>query len=331
MLRVAVLGAGRIGKIHAKNVAISNRTELVLVADTWVEGADQLATQLGCESSYDYYSAIERNDVDAVLIGTPTELHIDLMLHAVKLGKPVLCEKPIDLDFDKARSAVDQVESMNGRVMLAFNRRFDPDFLQMSKVIKDGDIGEIRQVVITSRDPGLASKEYLKGSGGIFRDMTIHDFDTARSLLGEEPIEVFATGSRLVDPTLEEIPDFDTVMIVLRTESGKQCHINCCREAVYGFDQRLEVFGSKGMLLNENHRSSTIRKWNSEATDIRDPLLNFFLERHAESYKIELECFLDALDTGSPMPSTPRDGLLALRIANAALESAITKQLIIIE
>lgn len=328
MLRVAVLGAGRIGKIHAANVAANPRSHLAVVADPWKEGVDALANQLGCDVAYDYAAAIERDDVDAVLIGTPTEVHIELMLHAVKLGKPVLCEKPIDLDYVRARDAIEQLEALNGRVMLAFNRRFDPDYLQLRRAIDSGEIGEVRQVIITSRDPGLAPRAYLEGSGGIFRDMTIHDFDMARSLLGEEPVEVFAIGSRLVDPTLDQIPDFDSVMVVLRTASGKQCHINCCREAVYGFDQRLEVFGSKGMLLNENHRPSTVRRWNAQATDVRDPLLNFFLERHADSYKVELDCFLDALESNSPMPATPRDGLRALHLANCAVESAASGKLV---
>ncbi|WP_122553889.1 inositol 2-dehydrogenase [Pseudomonas viridiflava] len=328
MLRIAVLGAGRIGKIHAANVATNPRTKLVVVADPWKEGVNALALQLGCEAVYDYASAIERADVDAVLIGTPTEFHIELMLQAVRLGKPVICEKPIDMDYERARAAVDELERLNGRVMLAFNRRFDPDYLRLRRAIDDGEIGVVRQVIITSRDPALAARAYLETSGGIFRDMTIHDFDMARSLLGEEPVEVFAVGNRLVDPTLESIPDYDSVMVLMRTASGRQCHINCCREAVYGFDQRLEVSGSKGMLLNENHRTNSVRRYGAEATDVADPLLNFFLERHADSYKIELNSFLDAVENNSPMPATPRDGLRALRLANCASESAETGKIV---
>ncbi|WP_440808863.1 inositol 2-dehydrogenase [Pseudomonas syringae] len=328
MLRIAVLGAGRIGKIHAANVATNPRTKLVVVADPWKEGVNALALQLGCETAYDYASAIERADIDAVLIGTPTEFHIELMLQAVRLGKPVICEKPIDMDYERAKAAVDELERLNGRVMLAFNRRFDPDYLRLRRAIDDGEIGVVRQVIITSRDPALAARAYLETSGGIFRDMTIHDFDMARSLLGEEPVEVFAVGNRLVDPTLESIPDYDSVMVLMRTASGRQCHINCCREAVYGFDQRLEVSGSKGMLLNENHRTNSVRRYGAEATDVADPLLNFFLERHADSYKIELNSFLDAVENNSPMPATPRDGLRALRLANCASESAETGKIV---
>ena len=328
MIRMAVLGAGRIGKIHAANVAADQRTRLTVVADPHRPSVEALAEQLGCAASLDCAAAIERDDVDAVLIGTPTDTHIDLMLRAVKLGKPVLCEKPIDLDIGRATAAAEEVEKLKGRVMLAFNRRFDPDAMRLRKAIDDGEIGDVRQVVLTSRDPGLAPREYLEHSGGIFRDMTIHDFDTACWMLGEEPVEVMAIGNRLVDPKLDEIPDFDSVMVLLRTASGKQCHINGCRQAVYGFDQRVEVFGSKGMLLNENHRPSSLRRWTSTTTEARDPLLNFFLERHADSYKVELDAFLNALAANAPMPATLRDGLRALRIANCALESATTGRLV---
>jgi myo-inositol 2-dehydrogenase/D-chiro-inositol 1-dehydrogenase len=182
----------------------------------------------------------------------------------------------------------------------------------------------VRQVIITSRDPGMAPREYLRHSGGIFRDMVIHDFDMARWLLGEELIEVMATASRLVDSGLDELDDFDTIMVQMRTASGRQCHINCCREAVYGYDQRLEIFGSAGMLLNENLRPTTVRRWRKTETEAREPLLNFFLERYAEAYKTEFDQFVDALENGSPMPTTPHDGRQALRLADCALESALT-------
>ena len=324
MLRVAVLGAGRIGRIHASNVASDPRAKLVAVADPFGGAAKDLADKLSCEALLDPISAIERDDVDAVIIGTPTDTHVALTLHAVSRGKAVLCEKPIDLDIAKADAAVTEIERLNGRVMLAFNRRFDPSFRELRRAIKAGEIGEVRQVIITSRDPGMPPTDYVRHSGGIFRDMTIHDLDLARFLLGEEPVEVMATASRLVDPKLSELNDFDTLMIQMRTASGRQCHINNCREAVYGYDQRAEVFGSKGMLLNENLRPTTLRRWSSTATDAREPLLTFFLERYADAYRIELGAFIDALEAGGPMPVTPHDGRQALRLADCALESALT-------
>ncbi|MDQ0393950.1 inositol 2-dehydrogenase [Labrys monachus] len=324
MLRVAVLGAGRIGRIHAANVASSREARLVAVADPSGEAARELAARLSCEAAFDSLAVIERDDVDAVVIGTPTDTHVPLMLHAVRRGKAVLCEKPIDLDLAKADAAVEEIERLGGRVMIAFNRRFDPAARALRDAIDAGEIGEIRQVLITSRDPGLPPSGYLRHSGGIFRDMTIHDFDMARWLLGEEPVEVTATASRLVDAGLAEIGDFDTVMVQMRTASGRQCHINGCREAVYGYDQRFEIFGSAGMLLNENVRATTVRRWTRTQTDAQEPLLNFFLERYADAYRLELQAFLDAVQGGAPMPVTPRDGRQALRLADCALESALT-------
>ncbi len=324
MLGVAVLGAGRIGKIHARNVAQSSSAKLVVVADPFGDAAQTLATRLGSEASPDPLAAIDRNDVDAVVIGTPTDTHIELMLRAVHNGKAVLCEKPIDLNFAKADAAVTEIELLGGRVMLAFNRRFDPASQRLRGAIDAGEIGDVRQVLITSRDPGLAPRDYLRGSGGIFRDMTIHDFDMARFLLGEEPVEICATASRLVDPTLAEFEDFDSVMIQMRTSSGRQCHINNCREAVYGYDQRLEVFGSTGMLQNANLHPTTVRRWSKDETEAREPLVNFFLERYADAYRAELEAFLAALASGAAMPVTPHDGRQALRLAECAVQSVQT-------
>jgi myo-inositol 2-dehydrogenase/D-chiro-inositol 1-dehydrogenase len=324
MLRIAVLGAGRIGKIHAANVAANPHADLVAVADPFGTAAASLADQLSCEYSLDPVSLIEREDVDAVVIGTPTDTHVSLMLQAVQQGKAVLCEKPIDLDIAKADAALHEIERLAGRVMLAFNRRFDPSSQQLRRSLDAGAIGEVRQVIITSRDPGLPSLEYLKHSGGIFRDMVIHDFDMARWLLGEEPVEVMATASRLVDPTLAKIDDFDAVMVQMRTASGRQCHINCCREAVYGYDQRFEILGSAGMLQNENLRQTTVRRWTRHETEAAEPLLSFFLERYADAYRNELNAFIEAVLAGSPMPVTPFDGRQALRLADCALQAALT-------
>jgi myo-inositol 2-dehydrogenase / D-chiro-inositol 1-dehydrogenase len=324
MIRIAMLGAGRIGKIHARNVAANPRCRLVAVADPLKQAASALAESLGAEASTDPKATLARGDVDAIVIGTPTDTHVDLMLEAVRRGKAVLCEKPIDLDIRKVDSAAAEVERMKGRVMIAFNRRFDPSAAALRRAIAAGQIGDIRQVVITSRDPGPPPLSYIATSGGIFRDMMIHDFDLARWLLGEEPTEVSATASCLVDPAIGKADDYDTLMVILQTDSGRQCHINNCRQAVYGYDQRLEVFGSAGMLLNDNLRASTLRRYGAKETEARETLLNFFLERYAEAYRIELESFADAVEKGGAMPVTMRDGRQALRLADAALESAKT-------
>ena len=325
MVGIAVLGAGRIGKIHAANVAASKFATLVVVADPFADAAASLADELGAQAMTDCEAAIDRADVDAIVIGTPTHTHINLMLRAVRQGKAVLCEKPIDLDMAKSLAAVAEVERLNGRVMLAFNRRFESTFAQMRAAIDAGDIGEVRQVIISSRDPGLAPEDYIQHSGGIFRDMTIHDLDIGRWLLGEEPFELTAIASRLIDPALmEKYDDYDTAMVQMQTASGKQCHINNCRQAVYGYDQRIEVFGSTGMLQMDNLRPTTIRRWSRDATDAREPLLNFFLERYQQAYKSELDAYIDALVHKKPMPTTVQDGLKALQLADAAVESVKT-------
>ena len=208
--------------------------------------------------------------------------------------------------------------------MLAFNRRFDSTFAEIRRAIDAGRIGEVRQVIVSSRDPGMPPASYVKSSGGIFRDMTIHDLDMARWLLGEEPVVVSAVGARLIDPTLEQYDDYDTAMVLLQTASGKQAHINNCREAVYGYDQRVEVFGATGMLTQDNLRPTTMRVTTAEATDAREPLLNFFLERYAQAYRSEMDAFIDALAGEKRMPTTVRDGVMALRLAECAVESART-------
>jgi myo-inositol 2-dehydrogenase/D-chiro-inositol 1-dehydrogenase len=325
MIGVAVLGAGRIGRIHAANVVANPRSRLVAVADPIGTAAETLAAALGCDHATSSEAVIARDDVDAVVIGTPSDTHVPLMLAAARAGRAVLCEKPLDDDLVRADAAIADIVRLGTPVMMGFNRRFDPANVAIRAANDAGEDGDVRQVIITSRDPGLPPRDYLAHSGGIFHDMVIHDFDTARFLLGEEPVEVVATASRLVAPELmAAVNDFDTVAVVLRTASGRQALINCSREAVYGYDQRVEVLGSKGMLQNDNLRPSTLRRSTAELTDARDPLLAFFLERYADAYRNELDAFLAALESRGPMPTTPMDGRQALRLADAAAESART-------
>lgn len=330
MLRVAILGAGRIAQIHSKSAFLNSQCELKVIADPWKAGVDKLAAELNSEACYDYYKAIQREDVDAVVIATNTELHIDLMLHAVKYKKPVLCEKPIDLDFQRSIDAVGEIQKNAGQVMLAFNRRFDEDKIALKAAIDNDEIGRIRQVIITSRDPGMPSAQYMKGSGGIFKDMTIHDFDLARFILAEEPIEIFATASRLVDERLAEIDDYDTCSITLKTASGKQCIINNCREAVYGYDQRIEVLGSKGLLKIDNHRTSTLKKYAQDYTASQQPLLNFFLERYISSYRNEFDAFVSCSVSKRAFSPSLFDGIQALYLAVSAKQSVESGKAIIV-
>jgi len=324
MIRVAILGAGRIGHVHAANVARHKDATLVAIADPFISNAQALAATWGGAAIADPLEAINNPDVDAVVIGTPTHTHVELMLAAAKAGKAVLCEKPVDLDIRKAIEADKALGEQRKKVMLGFNRRFDPGFAEIKQRIQRGDIGDVHRVIITSRDPGLAPMGYLETSGGIFRDMVIHDFDLARWILGEEPTEVFAVGSRLFEPALEKLGDYDTVMVQMRTASGKQCQINCSRQAVYGYDQRMEVFGSAGMLLNDNLRETTVRHYSAQETETRGPLLNFFMQRYTDAYRLEMESFIAAIKEGVALPTTVFDGCQALRLADAAQLSADT-------
>lgn len=326
MLGVAVLGAGRIGKIHAGNVALNPRLKLVVVADPVAEAAQKLAGSLNCEASTDPVAAVERDDVDAIIIGTPTDTHVDFMLQGAEAGKAVLCEKPVDLDIKKAEMAAAKVERLKAKVMIGFNRRFDPSAQELKRQILAGKIGDVRQVIITSRDPAPPLPAYIKSSGGVFRDMAIHDFDMARFFLDEEPVEVMAIASALTEPYVKELSDYDTMMILMKTASGKQCHINCYRKAVYGYDQRFEILGSDGMLQNANLRATTVRRYTAHETEVQDPILNFFLERYVDAYRIELDLFAEAVQKGTPMPVTVRDGCKALRLADAAVESVATSR-----
>ncbi|ORM65373.1 inositol 2-dehydrogenase [Pantoea rodasii] len=324
MVRIAILGAGRIGQVHAANVARHKDATLVAIADPFISNAQSLAATWGGIAIADPLEAINNPDIDAVIIGTPTNTHVELMLAAAKAGKAVLCEKPVDLDIRKAVAAEEALGEQRKKVMLGFNRRFDPGFTEIKQRIQRGDIGDLHQVMICSRDPGLAPLGYLQTSGGIFRDMVIHDFDLARWILGEEPTEIFAVGSRLFEPSLEALGDYDTVMVQMRTASGKQCQINCSRQAVYGYDQRMEVFGSAGMLLNDNIRETTVRHYSAEQTETRGPLLNFFMQRYTDAYRLEMEAFISAIKDGTDLPSTVFDGCQALRLADAAQLSADT-------
>lgn len=329
MLGVAVLGAGRIGRIHAGNVAAHPKAALIAIADPIAAAVNPLAEALGAKAFTDPLEAIAHPAVQAVVIGTPTDTHAPLMRAAVAAGKAVMCEKPVDETLEKSLAVAREVKELGGKVMMAFNRRFETSFAAMRKGIEAGEVGEVRQVIISSRDPGMPPEGYMKTCGGIFRDMTIHDLDIARFMLGEEPVEVSAIASRLVDePMTSRYDDFDTLMINLKTASGKQCHINNCREAVYGYDQRIEVFGSTGMLLQDNLRPTTVRRWSATETDSREPLLNFFLDRYAQAYASELDAFITALVEGTPLPTTIDDGLAALALAEAALESVKTGKVV---
>lgn len=321
-LGFAILGAGRIGQAHARAISATAGARFVALSEPLQAAADDMQARYGCDlRSIDEIAASD--DIDAVAICTPTDTHADLIEQFAKAGKAIFCEKPVDLSADRVRQALGTVEETGAKLMVGFNRRFDPDFMSMKAAIDAGQVGKVEMVVITSRDPGPPPAAYIKVSGGIFRDMTIHDFDMARWLLGEEVETVMAQGSVLVDPEIGELGDFDSVNVILKTASGKQAVITNSRRATYGYDQRIEVHGSDGMAAAANRHESTVEV-SGGAGYTRPPLLNFFMDRYAVAYANEIAAFVAAVNEGTPLPTTGQDGLRALLLADAALESART-------
>jgi myo-inositol 2-dehydrogenase/D-chiro-inositol 1-dehydrogenase len=327
MVRFAVLGCGRIGRMHARNLARHPRAELAYVYDIVAEAAAETADATGARQAGDVDEILAAGDVDAVLIASSTDTHLDLLVRAVDAGKAVLCEKPIDLDLAKVDTSWQRIKHRKPTVMVGFNRRFDASFQALRDRIHAGEIGKLEQVVITSRDPGPPPLAYIEVSGGLFRDMTIHDFDMARYLLGDMHA-VNAVGGNLVDPTIGQAGDIDSAMVSLIAKSGALCQISNSRRCAYGYDQRIEVFGEKGMLQAGNQRLTTVSFWGAAATEARDPVLNFFIERYTPAYHAEIDHFVDCVEKGTAPLVGYQDGREALRLADAALDSMRTGQTI---
>jgi len=322
MLRFGLLGAGRIGQIHGNNIARSAGARLVALADVDQTAAGRLAEATGAEVR-DARAIIAAGDIDAILIGTPTDTHADLIEAGARAGKAVFCEKPVALDSRRVEKCIKVVESLGAPLMIGFNRRFDPNFAALKKRIKAGAIGNVEIVTIISRDPGPPPLSYIERSGGLYRDMMIHDFDIARFMLDEEPIEVTAYGSSLVDPAIGKAGDVDTALVIMRTASGKLAQISNSRRAAYGYDQRMEVHGSIGLARVDNILESTVEIAGKSGFG-RDVAQNFFLERYANAYRLELAAFIDAVTRKKKLSPSGRDGLQAQRLADAATKSRAT-------
>jgi myo-inositol 2-dehydrogenase/D-chiro-inositol 1-dehydrogenase len=319
MLSIAVIGAGRIGDIHARNIAAHPGARLAGVADVDRVAAERLATACGAQA----LSLGAAFAADAVLIGTPTPTHADYIECAAAAGRAIFCEKPIDLSASRVRACLDAVRRAGVVLMVGFNRRFDPHFSALKRRLDAGEIGALELLTIISRDPSPPPLSYVATSGGLFRDMMIHDLDMARFLLGDEPVEVHASASCLVDPSIAAAGDVDTAVVTLRTAGGKLCQISNSRRATYGYDQRIEAHGAKGLLRAGNVTPTTV-ELATEAGITTDPVLSFFLERYAAAYRVELDAFIAAVEgRQSPKPDGD-DGLRALLLADAATESAAT-------
>jgi myo-inositol 2-dehydrogenase/D-chiro-inositol 1-dehydrogenase len=319
-MKLALLGAGRIGQVHAANLHINPRAQLHAVVDVNLQAASTLAERYGAKASTDVDAVLNDPALKGVLICTSTDTHVEFILKAVRRKLPVFCEKPIDLNLDKVDTCLAEVERSGVPLLLGFNRRFDPHFRTLREAVRRGEVGDVEIVKITSRDPAPPPPAYVRTSGGLFRDMMIHDLDMARFLLGEEPVELFATGASLVDPAIGEAGDIDTAMVILKTRRGALCHIDNSRRAVYGYDQRIEVFGAKGMLQAANPTPTTVMRYTSD-TVVSDKPYHFFLDRYPDAYRAELEHFLDIIDGRAKPLVTGRDGREALVLADAAARS----------
>lgn len=329
MLRVAVLGCGRIGAMHARNIAAHPATTLAGVQDIHAPAVAALAEKLGVAAFDSADAVFASGDVDAVLVASVTSTHAEYIEQSVKAGKPVLCEKPIDLDLGRVNRCAQAIAGREALVQLGFNRRFDPGHRAAWQAVRNGDIGALHQVIIVSRDPEMPPRSYYEHAGGLLRDMTIHDFDLARYYLDDEPVEVFAIGGRRLDPAMmDDLDDHDSAMVILRTASGQQCHINNIRQSRYGYDQRIECVGSDGMILSDNRPPHEVRRFGADRTMAGEPYLDFFIERYAEAFMAEITAFAAAVGAGTQPEVGFEDGRRALILAEAAYRSIRTGRMV---
>jgi myo-inositol 2-dehydrogenase/D-chiro-inositol 1-dehydrogenase len=319
-MRIALFGCGRIGRVHAESVAGHPRAELAWVCDPMEAAAAELAGRFGARSTAVVGDVLGDGAVDAVIIASPTPTHVDLLTGAVRAGKAVLCEKPIDFELARVDACWAEIASLSPVVMVGFNRRFDRSFREIRDRVQAGDIGRLEQVAITSRDPAPPPREYIPASGGLFRDMTIHDFDMARFLLGDV-VEVQAMGANLIEPFIEEAGDIDSAVVVLRSAGGALAHITNSRRCSFGYDQRVEAFGSTGMLTAQNQLPTSVRHASADHTEAASPYLTFIRERYGASYPAELDHFVTSVESGTPPEPSFADGREALVLADAANQS----------
>ena len=319
MIKFAQFGAGFIGKIHGANIAKHPRSELAYIYDVNTAAAEELAMKLDSRVASSP-EEIWDSDVDAVLIASSTNTHADLLSCAIRAGKPAYCEKPIDLDLERVKAVVQQAQHTDLPILVGFSRRFDANHLGIREALQNGEIGRLEMIHITARDPRPPALAYVKVSGGQYRDQTIHFFDMLRWLANEDPIEVYAAGAALVDPAIGEAGDVDTSMLILKFPSGAMCHINCSRRADYGYDERIELFGSQGMAVSRRkpRREVTFYKGNSIVSDGLHP---GWFERMEPTFYQALDAFIKALQGEVTDYPTLMDGLKAQMIAEAAYES----------
>lgn len=323
MIKVGIIGAGRIGRVHSESISkYVKGAEIKAISDIKVtEELQSWAASMGIPHVYDDYRKILQDpEIDAVLVCSSTNTHAPISIEAAQAGKHIFCEKPVDPNKDKIREVLDVVDKARVKFQVGFNRRFDHNFKAIKDRVVVGDIGEPHLIRVTSRDPDAPPIEYVKVSGGMFFDMTIHDFDMIRYLSGSEVVEVYATGGVLVNPEIGKAGDIDTAVITLKLANGAIGVIDNSRKAVYGYDQRAEVFGSKGAVQTSNDTNSTA-VYSCEAGVIAEKPKYFFLERYMQSFAEEIRCFIDSIVNDTPTAVNGNDGLQPVLIALAAQKS----------
>jgi len=322
MINFSLMGAGRIGKMHAEIINSHPECNLKYIYDVNNKSSSELANKYGSLATKTAEDALTSNEINAVLIASATPTHIEFITKASKSGKAVFCEKPIDLDIGKVNSCMEEIKDIKTPIQIGFNRRFDNSHRKLKEANELKEIGQLELIVISSRDPEPPGIEYLKAAGGFFRDTTIHDFDLSRFILGDDPIvQVSAFASQLISEECKEVNDHDTAMFILRSKNGVLIHINNSRRAVYGYDQRVEIFGSKGMMISGNQSPTSVEKFTDSYTKANDPIHYFFIERYAQAYKGQFNDFIKTINDKSKASVTFEDGRNALIIANAAYES----------
>ncbi len=319
-LKFALAGVGRIGKIHLDNLLQMNNVRVVAVMDPFEEPQEYAKDKGIANVTSRYEDMLASTEIDVVVICSPTDTHADYVEIAAIKGKHVFCEKPLDLSLERLVKVMGVVEDAGIKLMIGFNRRFDKDFKKVKALVSEGAIGKHHLVKITSRDPGVPPVSYIKKSGGLFLDMTIHDFDIARFIVDKEIEEVYAKGAVLVDSVIGDLGDIDTAVITLTYTDGTMAIIDNSRKAAYGYDQRVEVFGSDGMVRAENNLHDSHQLFTSQGSQRSLPL-DFFLERYAEAYKTEMSDYIKSLEDGNPVPANGNDGLQSLKIGLAAIIS----------
>jgi len=326
-LKLGIIGAGRIGKVHTATLVQSVPSAVVVaLADINPDSANELANTFGIPAVFkNYMDVINHPEVEAIVICSPTDTHAKYIIDAAKAGKHIFCEKPVDLSLEVIKGALKAVAAAGVKLMVGFNRRFDPNFMKIKQLVVEGKIGDPHILKITSRDPAPPPAEYSAVSGGMFMDMTIHDFDMARYIAGSEVTEVYTKASVLVDPAIGKAGDVDTAIITLTFANGAIGVIDNSRKAVYGYDQRVEIFGSKGMVCADNNYPENHRYFSGDGVHGSLPL-NFFMDRYLDAYANEMKIFCDAVINNLKLPVDGNDGLMSVAIALAAKKSHLEKR-----